>query len=150
MHIRGKAIDLYFPDVPVAKLRGSAIVRQIGGVGYYPRSGTSGFVHIDSGKVRYWPRPSDTQLAQIMKDYRKTLGARLTNGYMTAQAETGTMPPFSGPPAMPRWLLRRRQLTRRRSKIQPPPRSWPRRRLSLSYLPRTIPYPSRARSPSRC
>lgn len=90
MHIRGKAIDLYFPDVAVAKLRGSAIVRQIGGVGYYPRSGTSGFVHIDSGKVRYWPRPSDTQLAQIMKDYRKTLGARLTNGYMTAQAETGT------------------------------------------------------------
>jgi uncharacterized protein YcbK (DUF882 family) len=90
MHIRGKAIDLYFPDVPVAKLRGSAIVRQIGGVGYYPRSGTSGFVHIDSGKVRYWPRPSESQLAQIMKDYKKTLGARLTNGYMTAQVETGT------------------------------------------------------------
>ena len=90
MHIRGKAIDLYFPDVPVAKLRGSAIVRQVGGVGYYPRSGTSGFVHIDSGKVRYWPRPNETQLAQIMKDYKKTLGARLTNGYMTAQLETGT------------------------------------------------------------
>jgi uncharacterized protein YcbK (DUF882 family) len=89
MHIRGKAIDLYFPDVPVAKLRGSAIVRQVGGVGYYPRSGTSGFVHIDSGKVRYWPRPSESQLAQIMKDYKKTLGARLTNGYMTAQVETG-------------------------------------------------------------
>ena len=88
MHIRGKAIDLYFPDVPVSKLRGSAIVRQIGGVGYYPRSGTSGFVHIDSGKVRYWPRPSDSQLAQIMKDYKKTLGARMTNGYMTAQLET--------------------------------------------------------------
>ena len=88
MHIRGKAIDLYFPDVPVAKLRGSAIVRQIGGVGYYPRSGSSGFVHIDSGKVRYWPRPSESQLAQIMKDYKKTLGARMTNGYMTAQLET--------------------------------------------------------------
>jgi uncharacterized protein YcbK (DUF882 family) len=88
MHIRGKAIDLYFPDVPVAKLRGSAIVRQVGGVGYYPRSGSSGFVHIDSGKVRYWPRPSEPQLAQIMKDYKKTLGARMTNGYMTAQLET--------------------------------------------------------------
>jgi uncharacterized protein YcbK (DUF882 family) len=88
MHIRGKAIDLYFPDVPVAKLRGSAIVRQIGGVGYYPRSGTSGFVHLDSGKVRYWPRPNETQLAQIMKDFRKTVGARLTNGYVAAQVET--------------------------------------------------------------
>lgn len=90
MHIRGKAIDLYFPDVPVAKLRGSAIVRQVGGVGYYPRSGSSGFVHIDSGKVRYWPRPSDTQLAQINKDYKKTVGARMTNGYIAAQVVTGT------------------------------------------------------------
>jgi uncharacterized protein YcbK (DUF882 family) len=90
MHIRGKAIDLYFPDVPVAKLRGSAIVRQIGGVGYYPRSGSSGFVHIDSGKVRYWPRPDEPQLAQIIKDYKKTIGARMTNGYMTAQIDTGT------------------------------------------------------------
>jgi uncharacterized protein YcbK (DUF882 family) len=89
MHIRGKAIDLYFPDVAVAKLRGSAIVRQIGGVGYYPRSGSSGFVHLDSGKVRYWPRPSETQLAQIMKDHKRTVGARLTNGYMVAQVDTG-------------------------------------------------------------
>ena len=82
MHIRGKAIDLYFPDVPVAKIRGSAIVRQAGGVGYYPRSGVSGFVHIDSGNVRYWPRPSATQMADIVRDYRKTVGARMTNGYM--------------------------------------------------------------------
>jgi uncharacterized protein YcbK (DUF882 family) len=92
MHIRGKAIDLYFPDVPVAKLRGSAIVRQIGGVGYYPRSGASGFVHIDSGKVRYWPRPDETQLAEIMKDFKKTVGARMTNGYMATQVDTGTSP----------------------------------------------------------
>jgi uncharacterized protein YcbK (DUF882 family) len=92
MHIRGKAIDLYFPDVPVDKLRGSAIVRQIGGVGYYPRSGNSGFVHIDSGRVRYWPRPNETQLAEIMKDYRKTVGARMTNGYMATQIDTGTSP----------------------------------------------------------
>jgi uncharacterized protein YcbK (DUF882 family) len=92
MHIRGKAIDLYFPDVAVSKIQGSAIVRQVGGVGYYPRSGTSGFVHLDSGKVRYWPRPNETQLAQIMKDYKKTVGARMTNGYMTAQVDTGTSP----------------------------------------------------------
>jgi len=92
MHIRGKAIDLYFPDISVEKIRGSAIVRQIGGVGYYPRSGTSGFVHIDSGRVRYWPRPNDTQMAEIMKSYRKTIGARMTNGYMAAQVDTGTSP----------------------------------------------------------
>ena len=92
MHIRGKAIDLYFPDVPVSKLRGSAIVRVVGGVGYYPRSGTSGFVHIDSGNIRYWPRPSETQMAQIFQSYKRTIGARMTNGYMVAQAETDTSP----------------------------------------------------------
>jgi uncharacterized protein YcbK (DUF882 family) len=92
MHIRGKAIDLYFPDVPVSRLRGSAIAREVGGVGYYPRSGASGFVHIDSGKIRYWPRPSETQLAQIMKENKKSIGARLTNGYMTAQVDTGLSP----------------------------------------------------------
>jgi hypothetical protein len=92
MHIRGKAIDLYFPDISVEKLRGSAIVRQIGGVGYYPRSGSSGFVHIDSGRVRYWPRPNETQLAEIMKGYKKTIGARMTNGYMATQVDTGTSP----------------------------------------------------------
>jgi uncharacterized protein YcbK (DUF882 family) len=92
MHIRGKAIDLYFPDISVEKIRGSAIVRQIGGVGYYPRSGSSGFVHIDSGRVRYWPRPNEIQLAEIMKDYKKTVGARMTNGYMATQIDTGTSP----------------------------------------------------------
>ena len=89
MHIRGKAIDLYFPDVSVAKLRGSAMARQIGGVGYYPKSGASGFVHIDSGNVRYWPRPSAAQVAQIMSTYKKTIGARMSNGYMLAQVQTG-------------------------------------------------------------
>jgi hypothetical protein len=89
MHIRGKAIDLYFPDVPVSKIRGSAIVRQAGGVGYYPRSGVSGFVHIDSGNVRYWPRPDASQMAEIFRDFRNTVGARMTNGYMVAQADPG-------------------------------------------------------------
>lgn len=92
MHIRGKAIDLYFPDVPIEKIRGSAIVRLVGGVGYYPRSGKYGFVHIDSGNVRYWPRPSETQMAQIFQSYKKTVGARMTNGYMVAQAETDNTP----------------------------------------------------------
>src|SRR5689334_4115639 len=53
-HILGRAIDIQFPDVPVERLRNSALVRQAGGVGYY-QVGSGGFVHIDSGKVRHWP-----------------------------------------------------------------------------------------------
>jgi uncharacterized protein YcbK (DUF882 family) len=78
-HMVGKAIDLYFPDVSTEKLRNSALVRQVGGVGYYRSSGPSGFVHIDSGNVRMWPRVSPTQLARIFRDYRKTIGARLNS-----------------------------------------------------------------------
>lgn len=76
-HMLGKAIDIYFPDVPTEKVRNSALVRQVGGVGYYRSSGPSGFVHVDSGKVRMWPRVSPTQMAKIFRDYRKTVGARL-------------------------------------------------------------------------
>ena len=75
-HMRGKAIDVTFPDVPIWRLRNSALVRQVGGVGYYPRSGKYGFVHIDSGSVRHWPRVPATRMAKIFRDYRKTIGAR--------------------------------------------------------------------------
>ena len=46
-HVLGRAIDMQFPDVPLEKLRNSALVRQAGGVGYYPSNG-GGFIHIDS------------------------------------------------------------------------------------------------------
>jgi uncharacterized protein YcbK (DUF882 family) len=87
-HMVGKAIDLYFPDVPTVKIRNSALVRQVGGVGYYRSSGgPSGFVHIDSGKVRHWgPGISSSQMAQIMRDYKKTVGARLNRKDMVAVA----------------------------------------------------------------
>lgn len=75
-HMIGKAIDIYFPDVPTERVRNSALVRQVGGVGFYPTSGQYGFVHVDSGKVRMWPRVSPSQLARIFRDYRKTIGAR--------------------------------------------------------------------------
>jgi uncharacterized protein YcbK (DUF882 family) len=52
-HMRGNAIDFYFPDVPAEKIMGSALVRKVGGVGFYPRSGKYGFVHIDNGNVRH-------------------------------------------------------------------------------------------------
>jgi len=54
-HMLGKAIDLYFPDVPTEKIRNSALVRQVGGVGYYRSAGgPSGFLHVDSGHGRHW------------------------------------------------------------------------------------------------
>ncbi|MGI9511364.1 MAG: DUF882 domain-containing protein [Anderseniella sp.] len=75
-HMQGRAIDFYFPDVPVEKIMGSAFVRKIGGVGYYPRSGKYGFVHIDNGSVRHWPRMSSARQAKIARKYYKTVAAR--------------------------------------------------------------------------
>lgn len=87
-HVRGKAIDMFFPDVSTEKVRNSALVRRVGGVGYY--RGRNGFVHIDSGNVRHWPRISQRQLAGIFRNYRKTIGARLSrkDQIMIATAET--------------------------------------------------------------
>src|SRR5690606_24443462 len=65
MHIHGKAADVFFPDVPLKRLRESALLREKGGVGYYPRSGQYGFVHVDTGSVRHWPRMSEQQLAAL-------------------------------------------------------------------------------------
>ncbi|MGE4248251.1 MAG: DUF882 domain-containing protein [Parvibaculaceae bacterium] len=85
-HMLGKAIDIRFPDIPVERMRNSALVRQVGGVGYYAGS----FIHVDSGKVRNWPRIAPRQLAKIFRDYRKTVGARLNRNdqVMVASAET--------------------------------------------------------------
>jgi uncharacterized protein YcbK (DUF882 family) len=63
-HVRGRAIDVQFPDVPLKLLRDRALVHQAGGVGYYP-AGSGGFVHIDSGRVRHWPGMSRAELAQV-------------------------------------------------------------------------------------
>ncbi|MEL6225928.1 MAG: DUF882 domain-containing protein, partial [Pseudomonadota bacterium] len=63
-HMLGKAIDVHFPDVPVRQLRYSALVRQVGGVGYYPTSSIP-FVHVDTGRVRHWPRMRRTELALL-------------------------------------------------------------------------------------
>jgi uncharacterized protein YcbK (DUF882 family) len=63
-HILGKAADLHFPDVPVKKLRASALVQEVGGVGYYPTSGVP-FVHVDTGRVRMWPRMPRLELAAL-------------------------------------------------------------------------------------
>ncbi len=77
-HIQGRAIDLYFPGVPLSKLRNAALVRQRGGVGYYPRSGSSGFVHVDTGSVRHWPRMSRRKLAAIFRKHKHQYKRRKT------------------------------------------------------------------------
>ncbi len=66
-HMLGKALDYYIPDVPLAKLRAIGLRMQLGGVGFYPTSG-SPFVHMDTGKVRHWPRMSRQQLVRVFPD----------------------------------------------------------------------------------
>jgi uncharacterized protein YcbK (DUF882 family) len=50
-HVNGNAMDIRFPGVPVFKIRQAAHALNMGGVGFYPRSG---FVHLDTGPVRFW------------------------------------------------------------------------------------------------
>lgn len=66
-HMLGRAMDYYIPGVNLAKLRGIGMRYQIGGVGYYPRSG-SPFVHMDVGNVRSWPRMSRRELLALFPD----------------------------------------------------------------------------------
>jgi uncharacterized protein YcbK (DUF882 family) len=51
LHMVGKAIDIRVPRVRLDHLREAARSLQRGGVGYYP---ASDFVHVDTGRVRYW------------------------------------------------------------------------------------------------
>ncbi len=51
LHMQGKAIDIRLPECSTAVLRDTALKLRAGGVGYYPRSD---FIHIDTGRVRYW------------------------------------------------------------------------------------------------
>jgi len=66
-HIQGKAADIHFPDISVKTLRNSALVQEVGGVGYYPTSGVP-FVHVDTGSVRMWPRIPRLELAALFPD----------------------------------------------------------------------------------
>lgn len=51
LHMVGKAIDVRVPGVKLDHLRAAARSLKLGGVGYYP---SSNFVHVDTGRVRYW------------------------------------------------------------------------------------------------
>ena len=50
-HLKGKAIDVRLTDAATADLRQAGRDLAQGGVGYYPKSN---FVHLDTGRVRWW------------------------------------------------------------------------------------------------
>lgn len=98
-HTRGKAMDFYIPGVNLAKLRRTGLRKQVGGVGYYPTSG-SPFVHMDTGSVRHWPRMTRTQLSKVFPD-GKTLhvptDGKPMSGYKIALAEAKKKKSTSSP-----------------------------------------------------
>jgi uncharacterized protein YcbK (DUF882 family) len=97
-HILGKAADVHFPDVALKKIRYSALIRERGGVGYYPTSATP-FVHVDTDRVRHWPRLPRAELALLFPNGRSqhvpadgqpigpddVQGARMRHGELAVQ-----------------------------------------------------------------
>ena len=51
MHTQGRAIDVRVPNVATEQLYALARGLRGGGVGLYRKSA---FVHLDTGRVRYW------------------------------------------------------------------------------------------------
>ena len=96
-HTRGKAMDLHIPDAPLARVREVAMRMQRGGVGYYP---ANGFVHLDVGGVRAWPRMTYDQLARLFPDgktvHLPTNGQPLAR-YEEARAEIAARGDYSMP-----------------------------------------------------
>lgn len=99
-HMAGKAMDFYLPDVPLARLRALGLQLQIGGVGYYPNSG-SPFIHLDTGSTRHWPRMTRQQLVAVFPEgrslhipsdgrplpgYQEALAEYRSQGYVTPQS----------------------------------------------------------------
>ena len=68
-HMLGHAMDFYIPGVQLDRLRAIGLRLQRGGVGFYPSSG-SPFVHMDTGRIRMWPRMSREQLVRVFPDQR--------------------------------------------------------------------------------
>lgn len=88
-HTLGKAMDFFIPGVKISTLRATAMQMQVGGVGYYPTSG-SPFVHLDVGSVRAWPRMSQRELANLFPNGRTLhlpTNGRPLPGYQQALAD---------------------------------------------------------------
>ncbi|MDA1324989.1 MAG: DUF882 domain-containing protein [Proteobacteria bacterium] len=50
-HLQGMAIDVRLPGRQLRDVRRAALDLRLGGVGYYKRSN---FIHLDTGRVRFW------------------------------------------------------------------------------------------------
>ena len=50
-HTKGNAVDFYIPKIDTLRLHAWAKARKLGGVGLYL---ASGFVHMDTGPIRFW------------------------------------------------------------------------------------------------
>lgn len=84
-HTKGKALDFFLPDVSVTKLRALGLKAHRGGVGYYRGS----FVHLDTGRVRHWPRMSSKQLKRVFPKGRTIhvpSNGKPLKGYKVAKA----------------------------------------------------------------
>ncbi len=91
-HMLGKAMDFYLPDVPLSTLRETGMKMQVGGVGFYPTSG-SPFVHMDTGSVRAWPRMTRDQLVRLFPDGKTAhlpADGEPLSGYQQALADSET------------------------------------------------------------
>lgn len=51
LHLQGMAADIRLPGRPLSSLHREAVALKAGGVGLYTKSD---FVHVDTGRVRYW------------------------------------------------------------------------------------------------
>jgi uncharacterized protein YcbK (DUF882 family) len=88
-HMEGRAMDAHFVDVGTGTIRDIAMREQSGGVGFYP-TGSTPWVHIDSGSVRYWPRMSRDALTRLFPDGKTVFvpsDGQPMPGYELARAE---------------------------------------------------------------
>ncbi len=84
-HTKGKALDFFMTDVSIKKLRTLGLQAHRGGVGYYKGS----FIHLDTGKIRHWPKMSRRQLARVFprgKTIHVPSNGRPLSGYKVAMA----------------------------------------------------------------
>lgn len=51
LHLTGHAADIWVPNVPAGYLASLGSYLAGGGVGFYP---SKGFIHVDSGRLRFW------------------------------------------------------------------------------------------------
>ncbi|MEZ0226253.1 MAG: YcbK family protein [Alphaproteobacteria bacterium] len=79
LHMRGKAMDLKVPGVTTRELRDVVTCLNLGGVGYYAEDG---FIHVDTGRVRYWPS----------RGYLAALKCNAPQKSVAAASKTGSRP----------------------------------------------------------